>query len=313
MTRYLLPYLQLVGWVGLPVAAGAALAARGRRHWSRPLFAFALYACYTPIVVLATWVARLAGSAFYLPILTLSGWMITAGLSWAMSRGLRHGARPRGAFIMSMAISNHGYTLLGIVAFILFGETGLAQATYAQLLFVPFFVFCCFPIARYYSQGEVRLTRREFLQRSFLDPRNLPLLAMLAGLWLNRTGLPRPACFAPVLQVLVYLGVVVSGLAVGLLYRPSAVERYARENALVFLYRCSAYPLLFWALGRLLHLDPLDAKVLVLFGLVPSGLYASLTADLFGLDTDLTSSVFVVSTALFLFVVLPAYVLVAGR
>ncbi len=52
--------------------------------------------------------------------------------------------------------------------------------------------------------------------------------------------------------------------------------------------------------------------MLLLFGIVPSGLYASLTADLFGLDTDLTSSVFVVSTALFLFGVLPAYVMLAS-
>ncbi len=259
MTRYLLPYLQLLGWVGLPVVAGIALGHLGRRHWSRPLFAFALYVCYTPIVVLATWVARLVGAATLLPVLVFAGWLITVCLAWAASTKLHHPPRQRGAFLLAMAISNHGYTLLGMVAFILFGELGLAQATYAQLLFVPFFVLVCFPLARHYGQNGGRLSRREFLRRSLLDSSNLPLLAMVAGVWLNRAGVPRPPVFAPLLQVLVYLGVIVSGLAVGLLYRASEVWRYTRENALSLAYRCTLYPLLFYALAALFRLDPLDA------------------------------------------------------
>ena len=56
----------------------------------------------------------------------------------------------------------------------------------------------------------------------------------------------------------------------------------------------------------------LDTMILVLCGLVPSALYASLVADLYGLDTDLSSSMFAVSTVLFTLIVLPLYLVVAS-
>jgi len=45
----------------------------------------------------------------------------------------------------------------------------------------------------------------------------------------------------------------------------------------------------------------------VLFGLAPTGLYTNLVAEFFGLDTDMTTSMFVVSTVLYLLLVLPVF------
>ena len=67
------------------------------------------------------------------------------------------------------------------------------------------------------------------------------------------------------------------------------------------------HPLFYAALALLFGLDALDARILILYGLVPSALLANYLAVFFELDTDLTSSVFVVSTVAFMLSVLPVY------
>ena len=60
-------------------------------------------------------------------------------------------------------------------------------------------------------------------------------------------------------------------------------------------------------MALLFGLDPPVARILFMYGLVACALLANYLAVLFELDTDLTSSVFVVSTVAFMVSVLPAY------
>jgi hypothetical protein len=281
------------------------------RAASRWLFQIALYFFQTIVTFLAVWTARLEGQALLLPAVVLAGWLFAALVTFGASRALSHEPPQRGAFIMVGCMSNHGFTLLGIVALMLFGEQGLAQATYGQLFFIPFFVLFCFPVARAYGNGsdETRGMRR--FAAMVWDGRNLPLVAMALGIALNVAGVPRPDVARPVLAALVYGGTVVSGLAVGLQLRRST-RSYLKENVYSFVFRCTLYPAFFLLLAMLLGLNQLDTRILVLYGLVPSALLSNLVADLFGLDTDLTNSAFVTSTILFLAVVLPAYALLAA-
>lgn len=85
------------------------------------------------------------------------------------------------------------------------------------------------------------------------------------------------------------------------------LSRYWRENLVSFGYRSTLYPLYYAALCWPFGLGALDTRILILFGLVPSALLANFLAVSFELDTDLTSSLFVVSTVAFLIGVLPAY------
>ena len=314
MPPYLLPYLKLLGWALIPLALGILLRRCGApRTASRHLFTFALFGCQMPIVLMAVWVAKTSEGAEYMPFLTLAGWLLTTGVAWLASLWMRHAPPQRGAFIVCICLSNHGYTLLGLIAMVLFGDDGIAQATYAWIFIVPFMVFVCFPIGRYYGEGQGRMPLGRLILKTLTDPKSLPIVAMLAGIALNLTGVERPDWCAPVVRVLVYAGTVVTGLAIGLLVRASSLGRFFRENAFSFAYRSTVYPLMFLGMAVWVGLDVMNTSILVLFGLVPSALFASLIADLFELDTDLTSSVFVVSTLLFVLIVLPLYVLVATR
>ncbi|HEY4159232.1 MAG TPA: hypothetical protein VGM29_14085, partial [Polyangiaceae bacterium] len=185
-------YLLITAFIALPIVFGAWLERRGvTRRRSQQLFGFAFYGCQTSAAVLAIWVARLTGAARLLPLLTLSGWLASALLAWFVSRALAHPPRERGAFIACLSMSNNGFTMLGFVALALFGEQGLAQAAYAQLLYTPFFLLVCFPIGRHYGALAPSSSVPAMLAQNAKDPRVwLPLLAMAIGLGLNVYHVP---------------------------------------------------------------------------------------------------------------------------
>lgn len=301
-------YLRLFLLVVLPLAAGMAFS---RKAWApviaSRLFAFALYFFQTLISFLAVWKAQLVNNAWVLPFIALAGWVLSLGIALAAQPFMKHEPRQRGSFLFTVCISNHGYTMLGIVALMVFGEAGLAQGTYTQLLIIPFIILICFPVARYYGGEAAATDIGHFLRANLLDKRNLPLVAMLAGLALNLGGVERPAVCAVILKSAVYLGTVISGIAVGLLFKASHVLQYKKENLFSLVFRSTLYPLFFLAAAGLFNLNALDTFILVLFGIVPSAIFSNLIADMFNLDKDLANSVFIISTLLFLVLVLPLY------
>jgi predicted permease len=311
MTELFLPYLTVVGWVLGPVAAGALWARLGApASASRKLFNFSFYGAQTFITLCSLWIARIDHTSVLMPILATSGWLLTAGFAWLVSGWLKHPRERRGAFIATMSQSNNGFTLLGFVALVLFGEPGLAQATYSQALSAPYLLLFCFPVARLYSSAGAAAGKSvsRIVLDNARDPRVfLPLATISGGLLLNLLGVPRPHLVSSIVRPLIYIGTASSGAAVGLLFRGAQLNRYWRENAVSFVYRSTLYPLFYAGVALLFGLDALDARILVLYGLVPSALLANYLAVFFELDTDLTSSVFVVSTVAFLLAVLPAY------
>jgi predicted permease len=311
MAALFLPYLTVVGWVLGPVALGVIWGRMGApASASRRLFNFSFYGAQTLITLCSLWIARIDKTSVLMPVLSTSGWLITAGFAWLVSRWLQHPPERRGAFIAAMSQSNNGFTLLGFVALVLFGEAGLAQATYSQAFSAPFLLLFSFPVARSHSRVGGALSKRfgRVLLDNVLDPRVfLPLTTISCGLALNLLGVARPAIVSTLVRRLIYVGTATSGCAVGLLFRGAQLGRYWRENVVSFVYRSSLYPLFYAGLALAFGLDPLDARILILYGLVPSALLANYLAVLFELDTDLTSSVFVVSTVAFLACVLPAY------
>ena len=310
MTQLLLPYLTVVGWVLGPVLLGTIWGRLGAPQAApRLLFNFAFYGCQTFITLCSLWIARIDRTSVMMPVLSTSGWLLTAGIAWLVSVWFRHPPDRRGAFIVAMSQSNNGFTLLGFVALVLFGELGLAQAAYSQSFNGPYLLLFCFPVARIYSSAAgAGKTLRQIVLQNLTDPRVfLPLATISMGLCLNLGSVARPPIVGEIVRPLIYLGTACSGAAVGLLYRGALLRRYWRENAFSFAYRSTLYPLYYAGLAWLFELDPLDARILILYGLVPSALMANYLAVSFELDTELTSSVFVVSTVLFLVGVLPAY------
>lgn len=306
-------YLKLLLLVVLPLVTGMAFSGR---KWApktaSTIFALALYLFQTVIAFLAVWKAELINRSWSLPLITFGAWLISLGIAFLPNRFMQHENKQRGSFLFTVCLSNHGYTLLGIVALIVFGEAGLAQATYAQLLYVPFLILICFPIARIFGGERPPESIIHFLTTNLLDKRNLPLLAMLGGLGLNLSGVARPALFSDVVRMAVFIGTLISGFAVGLLFHASKIMTYKKENLFSILYRSTLYPFIYFAAARLFQLNRLDTLILILFGIVPSAVYSNLIADLFNLDKGLTNSVYIISTLLFLVFALPVFLLLTS-
>jgi predicted permease len=315
MHAWLFQDFKISAWVLLPVLPGVLLARLGvPKSAARTLLNLSFYGCGTAVMAFAIWVARIHAEARLLPMLALSGWLVTALLAWPVSGRLSNDAPRRGAFIVSMAFSNNGFTLLGLVALATFGEAGLAQATYAQLMYTPFFLLCGFPLSRAFGRLAEKKPLATLLRDNAVDPRVwVPLLAISCGLLLNATHVARPQIVGSITRVLILIGTATASCAIGLLFSGFHLRRYWRENALSFLYRSTLYPLLYWGLARVSGLRPLDTVMLVLYGLVPSALLANLLAVFFELDTDLTSSMFLVSTVLFLVLVLPVFLIAVAH
>src|SRR5258706_13792833 len=109
-------YLELVAWTVLPLLVGLELRRRGHgRELASRALSLALYACQTPIAMLAVWVATVQRESALLPLLVLVGWLVTLALFWRLSRSMAGLPKRRGAFIAAMSMSNHGYTLVGFV------------------------------------------------------------------------------------------------------------------------------------------------------------------------------------------------------
>jgi len=307
---YLLSYFKLLGWTLIPPALGLLLQRIDPpKKLSHNLFLFSLFGIQMPVILMAIWVAEISSGTTYTPLFTLTGWLVTIGVSRWISGRMNQPPRQRGAFIVSMGLSNNGYTLLGLIAMVMFGDEGIAQATYAQLFVTPFLVFVCFPIGRFYGENEGRMDIGSLFRKTVMDTRSLPILTMLTGLILNLAGVERPTWCGPLVRAMVYIGTIATGIAVGLLLDGSSQKRFVRENLYSFVYRSTFYPLMFFAMAKFAGLDMLNTSILLLFGLVPSALYSNLVADFFGLDTDLTSSVFAIGTTMFVVFVLPLYVL----
>jgi predicted permease len=301
-------YIKLLLLVVLPLITGMAFSGhKYSKTVSSRLFALALYLFQTIIVVLAVWTAQLKNCSWILPIITLTGFTLSIFFALYCEKWLKHNNRQKGAFIFSICLSNNGYTLLGIVALIVFGDAGLAQATYAQFLIIPFLTLVCFPIARYYGGLNTNEEARKILLKNIFDKRNIPLVAMITGLLLNLSGIKRPVVFSTVIDFTVYIGTLISGIAVGLLFSRSNIFRYTKENIISIIYRTTLYPMFFLLCAKLFHLSQLDTFVLILFGITPSAIFSNLIADLFNLDKNLTNSIYIISTALFLIIILPVY------
>lgn len=303
---------EIGAWVVLPILVGVLLGRLGvSKRAARGLFGFFLYGCYTVVTVSALWIARIQAETRILPLLALSGWLFTSLFAWLVSRKLSDQSPKRGAFIVSMSLSNNGFTLLGFVALALFGEPGLAQATYAQLFYTSFFLLFCFPLARIFGPRAERRSLGALLWENAIDPRVwVPLLAIGCGLTLNAAHVVRPALVSHIARVSIFVGTVASSCAIGLLFSGFHLRRYWRENLISLIHRCTIYPLFYWGLSRWVGLGSLDTTILVLYGLVPSALLANVLAVFCELDTDLTSSMFLVSTTLFVIFVLPVFAVV---
>jgi len=308
------PILFLVFCVLLPLAAGYLVRRQGwlDPRWSRPILTASIAAGATLLVWLATWGVRIEPGLKFLPVIgaLLTVTMLLVGA--AVSPWLLPDRRSRASFAFATSLSNMGYSLGGIVVYALLGEQGYAQSIIFLIYWSPLVFGLYFPLARMVGRDRLAFRWRDFLG-IFRDVRSLPLLGLTVGLTLNLTGVSRPAAFGQVISVVFVLASTTTMFAVGLSLVLERLGHYTRSYAVISLLKFAVAPLvavgLVTVFDRLFGMSRTSRQVVLILSACPVAVYSVVISTFFDLDVDLANSLWVVTTVVFLIVVLPALVL----
>jgi len=259
----------------------------------------------TSTVFLGVWSLDLQWRLIFLPATGVVVALAGCAYGLVVSRLYTFSRPQRGSFVLITSLANHGYTMGAMVCYVFFGIRGYSLAamyvSFWQFLF--FLVF--FPIARHFGrQAEDSLGQA--LKRMFTDVRSLPLVGIAGGVAMSASGAELPPAGESILGVLIPVASALAFFAIGVSVRFRAIRRYVSVYYGAFLWKFALAPAASLLLVRLLGVEGLPAVVILIEGTMPVAVYATVISGAFGLDTDMTNSAFIATTAAFLFVVLPA-------
>ena len=273
------------------------------------LIRFNVVCVYTLLTLLSFWV---------LPISLDLIWLIPFGMLYVLIPGAigmlfakRHKSLlNRGAYVMSAMLSNIG-TLGGVCAFILYNETGFAYTQIIGSCQNILVVLVCFPLAQYYHSKHIEAAHEETekisFRKMFLTWNQLSLLGIAAGLALNINEVPRPEILSTLFQGLVHFGAWIALLPVGYLINFSHAKYYYVRVWDLAILRFIIVPTIVYFGSRLIFSDPILLDTLFVCSMAPTAINAVLASRLYKLHVDLAVTSFIMTTAMFLLIIFPAF------
>lgn len=293
----------------LPLLLGYRLKVIGvaSESWGKPLSRFIIIVMNTAVVLMGAWGLNIVwadqGRMFAIGVI-FGLCMTVVGL--LMSRFHTQDRTTKGGYIVATPISNFGFTMAGFVSYMLFGQVGISiQSVYIFPLVLLIYLFW-FPMSRFYgsSGGEMSLIKSTLL--ALVSANSLPILGTLAGVALHAAGSDLPEALAAyVLPVCVYFGTMLSMFTIGVTLQPQSVGQYLPQNVSVAISKFLLAPAIGWGLCWVFGIEGLNRAVVLVCSSAPVGLFSSFAASIFGLNRNLTNSLFIVNTALYLLAVLP--------
>lgn len=232
--------------------------------------------------------------------------LLQAALTYLL-RPLTKADGPGFTSVFQGAIRFNTFVGLGVVA-ALTGNAGLTLFAVAISLAIPVInVLCVLTLARYGSHGQSTSIKGQML---FLI-KNPLIIACLIGIALNLLDLPLPPGIAPVFKMLGAIAAPLGLLTVGAGLQWQAARSGGRALAVACILKLIAYPAMLFGFSRLAGLGPLETKILVLWGTMPTASSSYILARQMGGDAPLAAAVVTVSTIL-AFVTVPLIILLTG-
>ncbi len=269
------------------------------------------------VCLMGTWHLDISspGRALLVPLI---GAVVSVGLlgaGFALAAPLRLVGKRKGAFLVCALMSNIGMSLGGFLCYAMFGMAGQSLAVTYMSHFLPVALLIGLMIATYYTTGAhttVGATVRSMARNPIAV---VPLACLAAGLVLNAAG-ARPATWLGTANTAsVYAVVVLHSYAIGLMLRVRRIVSYWRESAALMGIKFAVGPLCgaaaVLALGMWGSFDGLLWRVVVIEGAMPVAIFATVVANLFDLDRDLTNAAWVLTT-LAVAPIIPVLYLVTG-
>lgn len=205
------------------------------------------------------------------------------------------------------AVRFNTFVGLGAVA-ALEGGAGITLFAVAISLAIPVInVLCVLTLARYGSHGQ----STSFKGQALFLARNPLIIACLIGITLNLLDLSLPPGIEPVFKMLGAIAAPMGLLTVGAGLQWQAARAGGRALGIACALKLLVYPAMLFGFSRLWGLGPLETKILVLWGAMPTASASYILARQMGGDAPLAAAIVTVST-LFAFITLPLTLSLVG-
>jgi predicted permease len=263
-----------------------------------------------PVIALwSIWGLGLSRDMILLPISGLILVVIGLASGWVFVPALGLREKKRTSFLISSSLANHGFTMGAFLCYLFWGERGLGLA----FIFLSYFMLYIFTVIFPYAQ-MVSTSQRyslSFIKNFLLNMQNMPLAAIIAGLMLQAVGLERPRIYFPI-DILIIISIAVYYFALGINFTTSDIVSSLRENIALCIIKFLIVPFFAFAILCSVSLDPHVEAVILIQSFMPAAIYSVVASVLFGLDTRLSSNLFVLNSIFFLVMVLPLLFIFRG-
>jgi malonate transporter and related proteins len=266
-----------------------------------------IYFLLFPAMLVSTLATANVGEVpiFRLALVLLGSLLVFSGLLWAFHRKLGLEAA---AFTSVFQGALRFNTYVGVAgAAALHGSAGATVAAVAVALMVPVVNVLC--VASFIATGTLGSSS---LGKSLMAlVRNPLILACLAGIGLNLSGIGLPGWSGTAVELLGRAALPLGLVAVGVALRPQALLRLDRGVWTANLVKLLLLPALVFGVALLLGLDAVSRDVALLFAALPTATSAYILARQLGGDAELMAALITGQTLLAM-ATLPLWLHLAG-
>ncbi len=276
-----------------------------------PRIALLVVAVGLPLITcLSVWPITIESRFTLLPVIQTLSFIVVLLISVVLVRLHSLGKQAdRGTFVLACALSNQGYTMGGLVCYLLFGAIGLGLSRIYVAFWPPLLVLVLFPLANSYSSQSAKKSIGTVIFEGIWHVRSLSMVGLGVGIAFSLLKVPYPHWIETyyLLKILVIVGTFVSFGVIGLSLHLDHIGKYGRLYLSQGFVKFIIAPLVSVVLVVLLgfRVWELPGAVAVIQAFMPTAVSSVLIASLFGLNTRMASALFVVNTAVFLVLILP--------
>ena len=270
------------------------------------LIKIALLVIFPLLAIMSFWVIRIDMDIMWLPAFGVLLHLVPGLLAYLIVNRVYNSPADRGSYLLSAILSNQ-MVVGGISVYILYGETGFAYVQLAVLLQGLILFLFCFPLAQYYqrcAEGGGKKFSAPWWSLVF-NRNQIGVLGIVAGVILNKTGWERPAIGNSLFDLLVHLNAWMALVPVGHSIRFSEFRSHLSGVVSMSAIKFVVTPLIMAGLSILLLKDPLMRNTLLILAFSPTAINAVIAVRLHGLNSDMVMTHFILTTALYLFIVYP--------
>jgi len=270
------------------------------------LIVFNIGVIYPILSILTIWNLSLNYSLIWLPIIGVLVCIIPGIAAYFLVNSKFRSELDKGSYILSAMLSNTT-TLGGLCTYILYGEVGFAcTQMFVMLQNVVMFMFC-FPLAQYYYQKSVSSKFGKLsLSALFINRNQLPVAGMAIGLILNLEGIVRPAFLELMVAPLVHIAAWTALIPIGYAIDTAGMHKYYSGILDLIPIKFILTPVAAYIIARLLITDETVLEIIVILATMPTAINTVIAVQLHKLNVNIATAAFVLTTAVFVCIELPA-------